>query len=250
LSSRFYPFQIERLAEDFAAFDCRVAVVLRAHEERVYSAYSSTIRAGRALTLDDFVDELLVPENWYCRYAETISRWRRVFGEDKVMVLAYSKSRDIVNTLWTDLLGFTEAPPRTRYFVNRDQGASVLEAMRRVNEALSVPEVFSSGDYLRYRISALARSAMLRSLAATPRRADDRLRIGGERRRRLAALVEEDCDALTALSSIELPRMTAAQENHAEATEITERAKRLLEEKRFVAIGLRLARWLNVGRRG
>jgi hypothetical protein len=244
LSSRFYPFQIERLAEDFAAYECRVAIVLRGHEERVYSAYSSTIRAGRSLTLDAFVDELLVPENWYCRYAETIARWRCVFGAEKMSILAYSRSRDIIETLWRDLLGFDEAPPRMRYFINQDQGASVLEAMRRVNEILSVPDALASGDYLRYRISALARSAILRSLATTPRRADDRLRIGGERRKRLAALVEEDCETLAALTPIALPRMAPEPENGSEAAEIEERAKRLLEERRFVAASLRLMRIL------
>jgi hypothetical protein len=167
-----------------------------------------------------------------------------VFGVEKMSILAYSRSRDVIEMLWRDLLGFDEPPPRMRYFVNQDQGASVLEAMRRVNEILSVPDALASGDYLRYRISALARSAMLRSLATTPRRADDRLRIGGERRERLAALVEEDCDALAALTPIALPRMAPEPESGSDAAEIEERAQRLLEERRFVAASLRLMRIL------
>jgi hypothetical protein len=251
LSSRFYPFQIERLAEDFAGFDIRIAIVLRGHEERAYSAYSSTIRAGRSLTLDAFVDELLVPENWYCRYAETILRWRRVFGEAAVAVFPFRKSRNVIDILWTDMLGLDGAPPHRAkgYFVNTDHGASVLEAMRRVNEALAVPEVFASDDYLRYRLSSLTRSAVLRALARAPRRPDDRLRMSGERRERFAALVDEDLARLAALDAIELPRLSPIDSGLAEAALIEERAKRLLEDGRFVAASLKLAQLIGAGRR-
>jgi hypothetical protein len=243
LSSRLYPFQIERLAEDFSAFDCRIALVLRPHEERVYSAYSSTIRAGRSLTLDAFVDELLLPQNWYCRYAETISRWRDVFGAERLAIFPFRKSRDIVDLLWTDMLGLDGAPPRRGDRVNADPGASALEAMRRVNEIIGDREAFPRRGYARHLLLTLARAAILRSLAKTPRRADDRLRVAGERRARLAALVDEDIAQLAALTSIELPRMAdAADAERAAESAIEERAKRLLEERRLVAASLALAK--------
>ncbi|MBY6242074.1 hypothetical protein [Methylosinus sp. Sm6] len=245
LSSRLYPFQIEKLAEDFAGFDCRIAIVLRPHEERVYSAYSSTIRAGRSLTLDAFVDELLVPQNWYCRYAETISRWRRVFGAERVAIFPFRKSRDIVELLWTEMLGFDGAPPKRGVRVNADPGASALEAMRRVNEIIGDRETFPRRGYLRHLALTSMRSAILRSLAATPRRADDRLRVDDERRARLVALVDEDIERLAPLTSLELPRMAAAAAaDHAAAAIIEERAKRLLEQRRFVAASLALAQKL------
>jgi hypothetical protein len=39
-SSRFRDAEIAQLAADFAEFDCRIAVVLRDHRARLYSAYS------------------------------------------------------------------------------------------------------------------------------------------------------------------------------------------------------------------
>jgi hypothetical protein len=250
LSSRLYPFQIERLAEDFAAFDCRIAIVLRGHEERVYSAYSSTIRAGRSLTLDAFVDELLMPENWYCRYAETVSRWRHVFGAERITILPFRKSRDIVDMLWTEMLGFDGAPPQRGDFVNADPGGSVLEAMRRVNEIVGDREAFPRRGHLRHLLLTLARAAILRSLTATPRRADDRLRVEGERRARLAALIDEDIEKLAALTAIDLPPMAEiGDEDRATSAIIDERATRLLAERRFVAASLALVEKFGADRR-
>ncbi|ATQ68167.1 MULTISPECIES: hypothetical protein [Methylosinus] len=243
LSSRLYPFQIERLAEDFKGFDCRIVLVLRPHEERVYSAYSSTIRAGRGLTLDAFVDELLLPANWYCRYAETIARWRNVLGAERLTILPFHKTRDIVDLLWTDMLGLDGAPPRRGERINADPGASALEAMRRVNEIIGDREAFPRRGYARHLLLTLARAAILRSLAKTPRRADDRLRVEGERRARLAALVDEDIAQLAALTSVELPRMgDVADADRAAAAVIEERATRLLKERRLVAASLALAK--------
>ncbi|HEY8066211.1 MAG TPA: hypothetical protein VIF40_16020 [Methylosinus sp.] len=211
-SSRFFPRHIERLAEDFGEFDCRIAIVLRAHEARIHSAYSSTIRSGRDVTLEQFVDELLLPDNWYCRYAETIRRWRAVFGDDAVSALPFRESQNVIGALWSDLLHFDGAPPSAkRYFANTDFGASVLETLRRVNEAAPSPGVRSRGELFKHASLSLARSALLRALAiSAPPREQDRARIEGAQRAPLKALVDEDCAWLETHAALRLPRMADA----------------------------------------
>ena len=86
-----------------------------------------------------------LPENWYCRYAETIARWRRVFGDEAVAVLPFRKSRNVIDAAVDATCSASTARRRSAaigYFVNADPGASVLEAMRRVNETLDVRRLF------------------------------------------------------------------------------------------------------------
>jgi hypothetical protein len=134
LSSRFRDAAIDRLAADFATFDCRIAVVVRPHRARLCAAYSQSVRAGRALTLDAYCDEVLHPANPYMRYATTIAAWERVFGRDHVRVFCHASGQDIVPVLCRALISADFSPPATAAFWdNRSTGPVVTEWLRRFN---------------------------------------------------------------------------------------------------------------------
>jgi len=168
-SSRFFPAHIEALADDFEAFDCKIVVVVRAHETRARSAYSTTIRSGRGLTIDEFFDELLLPGNWYVRYRETIERWREVFGRSNVKLVRYEEQKDIVDQLAGVILAETAGThgegrlSGRRHFVNSDIDATVLEAQRRVNMEITSRQCGLLGP-VRHRLISLARAGLLRAL--------------------------------------------------------------------------------------
>ncbi|HWB47913.1 MAG TPA: hypothetical protein VG651_02290 [Stellaceae bacterium] len=133
-SSRFREDEIRRLAADFADFDCRIAVVVREHRARLFSAYSQSVRSGRAMTLAAYCDEVLHPSNWYMRYATTIGAWEAVFGRQNVTVLCYVPGRDIVPVLCKALIASDPAllalDSRRE---NRSIGPSATEWLRRAN---------------------------------------------------------------------------------------------------------------------
>lgn len=134
LSSRFRDAAIDRLAADFAAFDCRIAVVVRPHRARLCAAYSQSIRAGRALTFEAYCDEVLHPANPYMRYATTIAAWERVFGRDHIRVFCLESGQDIVPVLARALIAPDLSPlPGAAYWDNRSTGPTVTEWLRRFN---------------------------------------------------------------------------------------------------------------------
>lgn len=136
-SSRFKMREIGQLAADFADFDCRIAVVVREHQARLFSAYSQSVRSGRATTLAAYCDEVLHPSNWYMRYAITIGAWERVFGRQNVTVLCYLPDRDIVPALCNALI--TPDPALLVFNCRRENqsiGPSATEWLRRANSVI------------------------------------------------------------------------------------------------------------------
>jgi hypothetical protein len=103
-SSRFREREIRQLAADFADFDCRIAIVVREHRARLFSAYSQSVRSGRDMTLEAYCDEVLHPSNWYMYYATTIGAWEGVFGRGNVTVLCHLPDEDIVPVLCNALI--------------------------------------------------------------------------------------------------------------------------------------------------
>ena len=137
-SSRFKEREIRQLATDFAEFDCRIAVVVREHRARLFSAYGQSVRSGRAMTLAAYCDEVLHPSNWYMHYATTIGAWEDVFGRQNMTVLCYLPDRDIVPVLCNALIA---ADPALLTLdscrENRSIGPSATEWLRRANSLIS-----------------------------------------------------------------------------------------------------------------
>lgn len=136
-SSRFKEREIRQLATDFADFDCRIAVVVREHRARLFSAYNQSVRSGRAMTLAAYCDEVLHPSNWYLHYATTIGAWEGEFGRQNVTVLCYLPDHDIVPVLCNALI----APDPALLALNSRRenqsiGPSATELLRRANSVI------------------------------------------------------------------------------------------------------------------
>jgi hypothetical protein len=210
-SSRLYPREIERLAQDFADCDCRVAIVLRAHEPRICSAYSSTIRSGRTLTLTEYVAELALPGNGYIRCAETISRWEGAFGRANTFVFCFEKGRNVIDDLLRSLFG-VEVPLETtsRYAENQSHGDAALEALRRINARLPQPDG-GRGNALNLRLVAFARAWLLKSFALmSAHEGAKRLRLDDAQREIISEIVEADRRWLKEHYDLDLPALDAA----------------------------------------
>jgi hypothetical protein len=137
-SSRFNELEIEQLAADFSGFKCRIAVVVREHRARLCSAYSQAVLAGRHMTLDEYCDEVLHPDNRYMRYAETIGAWEGVFGRQNISVFRHVGGQDIIPVLSEAL--FPSSPPPLRiksYWDNLSIGPRATEWLRQVNRAIA-----------------------------------------------------------------------------------------------------------------
>jgi hypothetical protein len=137
-SSRFRQPEIRQLAVDFSGFDCRIAVVVREHRARLYSAYSQAVLSGRDMTLEAYCDEVFDPGNPYMRYAETIGAWEAMFGRDNVAVFRHSRGQDIVPVLCAALIA-ADMPltPARRYWDNLSIGSRATEWLRRANRAVN-----------------------------------------------------------------------------------------------------------------
>ena len=99
LSSRFRAPQIEKLAEDFNEYECYVVIALRDHLSRLFSSYSTRVMSGSDQTLDKYVEMVLIPDNLYMRYADTIRLWEASFGRDNVIVFDYNEASDVIYSI-------------------------------------------------------------------------------------------------------------------------------------------------------
>jgi hypothetical protein len=191
-SSRFREPEIEQLVADFSHFDCGVAVVVREHRARLYSAYSQAVLAGRHMTLDAYCDEVFHPDNRYMRYAETIGAWERAFGRENVNVFCHARGQDIIPVLCDTLFPADLPLPQSKsYWDNLSIGPGATEWLRRVNHAVaSIPGTASPS----------ARDALYQ-----PRRRLARLfaRINSNRDPRPWQLTERNCQRLKEIVEID-----------------------------------------------
>jgi hypothetical protein len=208
-SSRFRDAEVEHLARDFADYPCRVAVVLREHASRIYSAYAQWILAGRTLSFEDYCDEIFDPASRYVRYRETIAPWDRIFGRENMRPFLLAPGTNVIDMLCSTLLP-QAAALRTDvpYWDNRSQrGASGIEALRQVNLALPSNEV-RRGDLagqVKWSLLHLARRR-IRGLIeeAAGDRPQGRFQFNARNRARLREIVDADREWLEASYGIRL----------------------------------------------
>jgi hypothetical protein len=224
-SSRLYPREVGLLATDFADCDCRVVIVLRGHEARVCSAYSSTIKAGRTLTVSEFIEELMLPGNSYIRYAETIGRWEQAFGRAHVSVLQLAEGGDSIGDLLRLVAPDLRPENLPRYADNASYGRTSLEALRRLNAELPQPDG-TARNALRLRLAAFARTRLLKSFTLAARREQgERLRLNAAQRAMIKEIVETDRDWLERnydIDLIEAPPLSEADEESQEERRASE----------------------------
>ena len=136
LSSRFRPPQIEKLAEDFNAYECHVVIALRDHLSRLFSSYSTRVMSGSDQTLDEFAEMVLEPDNLYMRYADIIRMWEASFGRDHVIVFDYNEASDVIYSILSKI-GLTQlrAILTDDHKCNASLDANVTEALRLINIA-------------------------------------------------------------------------------------------------------------------
>jgi hypothetical protein len=134
LSSRLRAPKIMDLAADLARYDCRIAVAVRDHLPRFFSAYSNHVISGGATTLEDYADLVLGPERLDTRYAETIALWERAFGRENIKVFAYDRRQDALRTILDGSTSMKiDAARMSAYRENQSYGPIVTEAFRRAN---------------------------------------------------------------------------------------------------------------------
>ncbi|MGH6835139.1 MAG: sulfotransferase domain-containing protein [Methylocella sp.] len=136
LSSRFRAPQIEKLAEDFNEYECHIVLALRDHLSRLFSSYSTHVMSGSDRTLDEYAEMVLIPDNLYMRYADTIRLWEASFGRDNIIVFDYNESPDVIYSILSKIglrhLGNTST---NDHKYNASLDAIVTEALRLINIA-------------------------------------------------------------------------------------------------------------------
>lgn len=138
LSSRFEAPEIAALARDFADCTCKILLVVRDHRQRFFSAYATSIMSGRHLTIEDYADEVLAPDNHYLRYRPLIEAWERVFGADAIVVKPYRSDGRLIQSLLDSVSPRSvPVPSASSYVDNRSLGPSCTEALRLANIALA-----------------------------------------------------------------------------------------------------------------
>jgi hypothetical protein len=136
LSSRFRAPQIAKLAEDFNEYECHVVIALRDHLSRLFSAYATHVMSGSDQTLDKYVEMVLIPDNLYMRYADTIRLWEASFGRDNVIVFDYNEATDVIYSLLSKI-GLLHLRNKLTgdHKCNVSLDANATEALRLINTA-------------------------------------------------------------------------------------------------------------------
>jgi hypothetical protein len=134
LSSRFRAPQIAKLAEDFNEYECHVVIALRDHLSRLFSSYSTRVMSGSDQTLDEYAKMVLIPDNLYMRYADTIRLWEASFGSDNVIVFDYNESSDVIYSLLSKIgLPHFRNKLTDDHKCNASLDANATEALRLIN---------------------------------------------------------------------------------------------------------------------
>jgi hypothetical protein len=147
-SSRFREEQIQEFSADFADFDCKIVIFVRDHMSRLLSLYAVHVAGGGTLSINEYVDSILHPDNRTVRYAETIRAWEQSFGRANIRVCAYDAQRNIVERFFdvagvglTDRAAFGALKQRAidpfGIRKNRSLGPRAIERLRAANARAS-----------------------------------------------------------------------------------------------------------------
>lgn len=235
LSSRFGEAEIRQLASDFADYECRIAVVVRDHVARACSAYCQTVISGRFLTIDEFCNELVRPDNKYARYRETIGPWEEEFGKESMSVFVHARGQNIIETLSAALI--SPAMPLSglqAYRDNKSLGAGAIEALRLVNQSLARPgqtKIDVSRNIVKWTLLYRLRASIIKTLAKnTPDQSADPVRLDARNVALLRGIAEADCRWLAEHCGVHL-RVPAAEQSDDDAAPVATagEAKALIE---------------------
>ena len=192
-SSRLKGPQVLDLAADLAAYDCRVAVVVRDHMSRFFSSYSNHVVSGGATSLEAYADNVLAPESFCCRYAETIGLWEKAFGRQNVQAFAYDRRGDVLQSVLERFAPRTpSASSVVSYRQNQLYGPVVTEAFRRAN-AMTAAQKSWSNTAANWERRRMVRILMQRWIAKAPiDPSAGQWSLMGDRLERLKAIAESD----------------------------------------------------------
>jgi Sulfotransferase domain len=168
LSSRFPAVKIEKLAEDFNEYDCHVVIALRDHLSRFFSSYSTHVMSGSNQTLDEYAEWVLLPDNLYMRYGDTIRLWEASFGRDNVIVFDYNEASDVIYSILSRIgLLYLRNKLTDDHKCNASLDANVTEALRLLNIANRSESAYRSKiAYIEFRKLHYIRSVLKKKLQA------------------------------------------------------------------------------------
>src|SRR3984893_9997244 len=168
LSSRFRAPKITKLAEDFNEYECHVVIALRDHVSRLFSSYSTHVMSGSDQTLDEFAEMVLLPDNLYMRYTDTISVWEASFGRDNVIVFDYNEASDVISSILSRIgLLHLRNKLTDEHKCNASLDANVTEALRLINIANRSESVYRSKiSYIEFMKLHYVRSVLKKKLQA------------------------------------------------------------------------------------
>jgi hypothetical protein len=206
-SSRFSETEIRQLASDFADYDCRIAVVVREHSSRMYSAYCQSVLSGSHMTIDEFCDSTFHPNCRYARYKETIVSWEHTFGKENICVYCYRPGESIIPVLCQNLVS-PSMPLGTAasYWDNKSIGLRPTETLRLVNKAMArLPG--ATTNYPTWLLLRYTRRGIGKLLAIAARyQPKASLRLMSKRNQcRLREIAEADCDWLERHYRVRVP---------------------------------------------
>jgi hypothetical protein len=168
LSSRFRAPQIAKLADDFNEYECHVVIALRDHLSRLFSSYSTHVMSGAEQTLDEYAEMLLLPDNLYMRYADTIRLWEASFGSDNIIVFDYNEASDVIYSILSKI-GLLDLRIKLTddHKCNASLDANATEALRLINIANRNERAYRSKiAYLEFMKLQYARSIFKKKLQA------------------------------------------------------------------------------------
>jgi hypothetical protein len=219
-SSRFRQPQIAALAANFSGFDHEIVLFARDHFSLFFSAYATQVASGGRLTIEAFADQVLQPGNLYARYAETITQWEEVFGRERITVLRYSETHDILDdflgVLGADPAHFPKPRPRRDNKSLGPNRAAILRGVNVVTTGRGEPR-----EGLAWRVGRSAQVVARHALQAFGSGADGRWRLDSVRLNRLRAIAEADQAWLAARYGVVLelpPRQDRVTGDHAPLT--------------------------------
>lgn len=194
LSSRFDAAKAALLAQDFAAFDTRIAVTIRNHEARFFSSYSTYVWGGGVMDLETYAHHMLRPDDTYFRIGATIALWRAAFGSACIDLFDYDAQPDIIPVV---LAAYAATPlpagVRPPYRDKASMRPSAAEAIRLANRAVADRQgAGHDAGYAAWLQRRYFQREIARGLAAGQSAGAERWRLSGPMRRRLSDVAEAD----------------------------------------------------------